>query len=840
MGVKQGLEQKITLNFCTGGDMIEVTFKEECDMAYNSGNPPIRDISILSVQGCVRRLWHNACFLMILNGEVQVQVDDRATYLNDNGIMLVEPDIPFDVTGHGSNLLMVIRMDYDFYTQGRAGRFGRLVCNSAADDQRDYSLLRQMLSHLALTYFEGGDCKDLRQLELCYSLLYYLNTTHFEAGGPALPAGENNELRGRQIISYIESNYMQDIRLDDLADTTYLSPSYLSRLFKKLTGMNFKAYLEEVRLRHAVEDMRSTEQTITSIAYNNGFPNVSALSTAIRKKYDMAPNEFRKSLESTESVVVEQPPYNEVAYDTVRENLENLAGPEPVKSLGIYRFPDQMEYVVEDVTKFRPIQPIWKQMINLGTLQNLSNINIKSHLTLLQEEIGFCFARIESVLTEESMPTLSDGKYNFSQFDRAIELLLSLKLTPFLDLSFKGDYNMLVSRSGNLYRGDIPRQRISEREFRDKVSALIRHCINTFGAGEVEKWGVELCAIHDVDLEFLETPEEFAYRFRSTYEMIKDWLPKMLVGGPEQHIAKDNMFISEVTKYLHQWGIKPDFLSLCAMPYEPAPSAQEKGHYIIASDPDYIRRRVESIRDMISSQYGAHMPIWLTVFSQDVRTRNHVNDSAYQATFITKNTIDLIDLVDVIGYWQLSDIDTEYIDTTRILFGGTGIISKDGLKKPGYSALKRLSSINTLMVQREPNLLVTTNAINTYNVVLCNYAHFTDFYCLSNGEGVTCDNAYTVFGDAATKDIGITLKGLQLGRYKVITTTLNRENGSLFDEWLRYGIIDGLQPRDIHYLQDIVHPQRMVRYLECTDGVLKLSMQMLPHEVKFLIILREL
>ena len=74
----------------------------------------------------------------------------------------------------------------------------------------------------------------------------------------------------------------------------------------------------------------------------------------------------------------------------------------------------------------------------------------------------------------------------------------------------------------------------------------------------------------------------------------------------------------------------------------------------------------------------------------------------------------------------------------------------------------------------------------------------------------------------------------------MIATTLNRENGSLFDEWLRYGIIDELQPHDIHYLEDIVHPQRMVRYHDCEDGTLKLNLQMLPHEVKFLLILREL
>ena len=81
---------------------------------------------------------------------------------------------------------------------------------------------------------------------------------------------------------------------------------------------------------------------------------------------------------------------------------------------------------------------------------------------------------------------------------------------------------------------------------------------------------------------------------------------------------------------------------------------------------------------------------------------------------------------------------------------------------------------------------------------------------------------------------------MQAGRYKVITTTLNREHGSLFDEWLRYGVLDGLQPHDIRYLRDIVHPHRAVRYQSCEDGSMELTMQMLPHEVKFLILIREL
>ncbi len=809
-------------------------------MPYQSSNPPIADISVLSVQGSYRRIWHNVCFLFILNGEVQVEVDGHACYLNNNDIMLVEADTPYAVTGHGSNLLMTIRMDYDFFAQGKAGRgMGTLVCNSAEDGERDYSMLRQMLSYLALNYYETGDSGELRQLELCYSLLYYLNTTHCVAA-EADAAGEiSNEKRGRQIISYIESNYMHELQLEDLARLAYLSPSYLSRLFKKMTGKNFKAYLQDVRLRHAVEDLRRTEQTITAIAYNNGFPNVSALNTAIRKEYDMAPNELRRSLAEEPPEAVEASPYEVVEYDSVRTNLQILAGAEPPKSMGIYRFPDQVEYKVENVGRFQPIRPIWKAMINVGTIQSLANVGVENQLRLVQDEIGFQYARLESVLTDESIPVMSDGHYNFTYFDRTIELLQSLKMTPFLDLSLKGDY-ILLSETKVIYRGGKPQTQSSDRAFLNKVSALLRHCVNTFGANEVERWGVEIGVLHDAMLNLLERPEDYARRFKAVRAMIKEWLPNMAVGGPDHNIAMEPDYLEKAIALLQKEEVSFDFFSLCAVPHVRTLLEDGTPHFVFSPNPNYVRDCVREIRDILDRMGLEGLPIWVTAFGPDVRTRNHVNDSCYQATFIAKNTIDLIGLVDVIGYWQLSDVDTEYADTARILFGGTGILSKDGLKKPGFTALKRFSSINTLMVEKTGSMLVTTNAINTYNIVLYNHAHFTNVYCLSSGEGVTYDNAYTVFGDAATRDISVSLGGLQPGRYKVITTTLNRESGSLFDEWLRYGIIDDLQPHDIRYLRDIVHPHRAVRYQECGDGRLELTMQMLPHEVKFLILIREL
>ena len=809
-------------------------------MPYISTNPPISDISIISVQGSYQHIWHNACFLFMMNGEIQVEMNGHATYLNGNAIMLVEPDTPYTVTGHGSNMVITIRMDYDFFSQGRAAQqCGSLVCNSAEDSERDYSLLRKMLSHLAINYFEASESNKLQQLELCYALLHYLDTTHYVADSSDLSKADATLRRDRMIISYIESNYMHEIQLEDLAEFTYLSIPYISRRFRKLTGTNFKAYLQEVRLRHAVSDMRTTRQTITDIAYNSGFPNVGALRAAIRGKYNMSSAEFRKHLAQEEHKPAEPEPYHEVEYENIRAGLQALTGDAPHSTAGIYRYPDQLEYRIENVGQFRPVKPIWKAMINVGTLKDVASVSIRSHLEMLQDEIGFHYARIESVLSDESIPMMPDGEYNFSYFDRAVDLLLSLDLKPFLDLSFRIEYIMLSSLN-ILFRAGGRKGNIPEKEFIKKVSALIRHCINTFGSEEVEKWGVELAALHDEELRFLETPSIFAQRFCAAYRMIKEWLPNLLVGGPEHNIAMNPDFMREVMELITGQGVTPDFLSLCAIPYEPIEAQNGGIRAVFSPNPNYLLDSVLDIRDVIREVTGDEVPIWITVFGPDIRTRNYMNDSCYQATFIAKNTIDLIGLVDVIGYWQLSDIGTEHTDTTRILFGGTGIISKHGLKKPGFTTLKRFASLNAMLVDKTGNLLMTTNGINTYSIVLYNYAHFTDLYCLSEGENITYDNVYTMFKDAATKDIRIRLGGLQKGRYKLITTTLNREHGSLFDEWLRYGVLDGLQPHDIRYLRDIVHPHRMVRYLACEDGTMDLTLQMLPHEIKFLRLIREL
>ena len=806
-------------------------------MAYLSSNPPISDIRVISVQGRMEQLLRGAVFVLVLNGEVQTTFGGHTTFLNKHDLLLIEPCVSFSLTGRGSNLVMLVQMDYDFFAQSQSvHRMGQIVCNSVEDTGKDYTILRQMLSYLSLTYFEDGEGKELRMLELSYSLLNVLTTVFFVRQEGAEDEGSDLAARGRHIIAYVESNYMNEIQLEDLSKAVYLSPSYLSRLFKKLTGTNFKAYLEEVRLRHASEELRDTDKTITTIAYSNGFPNVSALSTAIRKKYDMAPNEYRLHLQEQKVEAPEAPAYQEIAYESVADELKSMTGTEPPASVGKFHYPISNGYTVEDVNNCREIEPIWRWMLNLGNAADLTELNVKQQLELVQNEIGFRYGRVENVLDDEATPATSGGGYNFTSLYRTLEMLMSLKLTPFLDLSFSGE-SLLSARAKGLFRGDTPRGYSPEQVYQEKVGALLRGCINVFGAKVVEQWYVEICVLHDENLQPIEKAPEYCRRFSATYREIKSLLPNMKIGGPEHHIARATGYLAEALAIFTQENIRPDFFSICAIPYEPTQLEGNSVSHIISPNPNYIRRSVMAIRYAVREHVGPDVPIFVTALGPDIRTRNFVNDSCYQGVFFAKNTVDLIGVADGIGYWQFSDLCSDYHDTPRLFFGGTGILNKYGLKKPGFATLKRMARLETQFVAKEDGMLLTTNGINAYTMLLYNYSHFNNLYCLANGEDTAMENVYTVFNSPATKDVAVHLKGMKNGRYRVIITTINRENGSIFDEWLRYGLYDDPQPYDIQYLRDITHPNRAVSFYDCTDGSMDLTVQMAPHEVKMLLIL---
>jgi AraC-like DNA-binding protein len=72
---------------------------------------------------------------------------------------------------------------------------------------------------------------------------------------------------------YIEQNYHRRLSLSSVAMLLHLSPNYLSRLFRRETGMTLTAFIHRVRLEHARMLLAEGERSISEIAYLVGYQN---------------------------------------------------------------------------------------------------------------------------------------------------------------------------------------------------------------------------------------------------------------------------------------------------------------------------------------------------------------------------------------------------------------------------------------------------------------------------------------------------------------------------------------------------------------------------------------
>ncbi len=98
----------------------------------------------------------------------------------------------------------------------------------------------------------------------------------------------------RIVKEYIESNYMQEISLNQLAELVEMNASYLSSVFKKETGMTYSEYLIQCRVKQASRLLVETGLSVSEIAYRSGYQDARYFSKQFAKQVGLKPSEYRK------------------------------------------------------------------------------------------------------------------------------------------------------------------------------------------------------------------------------------------------------------------------------------------------------------------------------------------------------------------------------------------------------------------------------------------------------------------------------------------------------------------------------------------------------------------
>lgn len=160
------------------------------------------------------------------------------------------------------------------------------------------------LSHIAVD--EGMSDVDIQELNSrFYEELYHKETTEeicywtknvVDIYSEEMKKSRNkdNYQAARAAAEYIKGHFKEKISVADIGKSVHLSGSYLSHIFSETFDRTLTEYLTDVRVEYAKRLLAKPELSISEVAYESGFEDVSYFSRVFKKAEGITPRDYKK------------------------------------------------------------------------------------------------------------------------------------------------------------------------------------------------------------------------------------------------------------------------------------------------------------------------------------------------------------------------------------------------------------------------------------------------------------------------------------------------------------------------------------------------------------------
>lgn len=110
----------------------------------------------------------------------------------------------------------------------------------------------------------------------------------------SLPTDTGHQQAISKAVRYLQANFREEIRLEDLLKLTGMTRPTFSRQFKKHSGKTCTQFLEHIRLQAVCRALKETKKPVIEIAFANGFNQISFFNRLFRREMKCSPMEYRK------------------------------------------------------------------------------------------------------------------------------------------------------------------------------------------------------------------------------------------------------------------------------------------------------------------------------------------------------------------------------------------------------------------------------------------------------------------------------------------------------------------------------------------------------------------
>lgn len=657
--------------------------------------------------------------------------------------------------------------------------------------------LSQSFSRLMFGYF--SEEQELLQLyRYFFEFWQLLMKSHGSQDAGKQPSESGSDPKLTRVLKLITQSYAQPLSLEQLAEESGLSYSYLSRLFKRKLGTTFSAYLNQTRLLHAAEELLSTDHSVTQVALDNGFSDANSLHRVFKKEFAMTPSQYRKTqraeLQETSSGMPAEAAVEVIPWG---ESLERLADHMVEEDLAW----DDESLAIESELRLSAAPVEGRQLcpqerfLRVGKAEVLLHETIRNEVRDLLKELSFSAVIFEGFCEEPGLPNGISLVSEYLLNDQVFDFLVENDLKPLIRLELAG----------------------STQAERQRWLEVLAHCLLRYGKQELAGWRIQLSHNGTWD-------EVAVGLYEEVFLALRQLLASMAVGV----LAFDNYPKEAMSFRFLMWQVaqrcRPRFITFGADPYFDNETRETQAQRFSLFQAESVTTIREIVTDCCGDDPEYAPALFLIDWNTLVGEGRALSGTFFRSAIIVEAILANQRLVDGLAYWL--NIKVKELLSRRQEESSLSLFLYGGLKRPLFYTLSFIDRLQGQIIAEGPGYFWLREQ-ETYYLLLFNSSYIDP--------QETIDRKRL---DFVTKKLTIKVADLPSGTYRIRQLTLDKDNGGIYNDWLRIGSQLESDREMVQYLQQKILPKFELTDQQVPEDALDLKVNLTLNATQLVVIER--
>ncbi|MBP1048285.1 helix-turn-helix domain-containing protein [Enterococcus sp. BWM-S5] len=245
----------------------------------------------------------------VYSGDVEMIINNEKVLLKKGAFCLLDTDVVHRILETSEDdILINFLMKKEYFSSqmlsrlASNGTISQFAVDALSETQKhDQFIVFEALNNEFLLdavegvlshYFDPGS--DSHEIIDAYMIIVFSELLRSFQKKKSQESKSANQFYIGDILDYMEKNYMS-CTLKEVAQLFGYNPSYLSRLIHKHVGKSFISIIQDIKLNHAILLLKNSSLPIEQIIQQIGYKNVSFFYKKFYEKYQLSPNEYRRS-----------------------------------------------------------------------------------------------------------------------------------------------------------------------------------------------------------------------------------------------------------------------------------------------------------------------------------------------------------------------------------------------------------------------------------------------------------------------------------------------------------------------------------------------------------------